>query len=145
MFSRYSQFKIRDLENVDQGHDVQHSQLRWQILDFLSDGNNNICPNSHYLWDIQKSRKILELWPWKWRSRSWSRRTELALFDWKCSILYCWFFRILATQQHRFAHKVDTRTHTQRATEVLTIDKICKADLPNKMKRIEKLIPGWWL
>ena len=27
-FSRYSHFKIRDLENVDHSHDVQHSRWR---------------------------------------------------------------------------------------------------------------------
>ena len=43
-FSSCSHFKIRDLENVDQGHDVQHIRsgaIRWQIYDFLSDSNSN--------------------------------------------------------------------------------------------------------
>ena len=35
VFEMRSQFKIRDLEHVGQGHDVQHSQR--QIHDLLSD------------------------------------------------------------------------------------------------------------
>ena len=34
-------FKIRDLENVGQGNNVQHSQ--WHIPDLLSDGESNVC------------------------------------------------------------------------------------------------------
>ena len=34
-------FKIRELENVGQNHDIQHSQL--QIHDFLCHGNSNVC------------------------------------------------------------------------------------------------------
>ena len=48
-FSRYSHFKMRDLENVGQFHDAQHSQWyhSMAITCFLSDGNSNICIISH--------------------------------------------------------------------------------------------------
>ena len=47
----------------------------------------------------------------------------------KCSIPYRWFFGMLATRQHIFTQKGCTHIHSE-----MTIDKICKADLPkNRM------------
>ena len=45
LFSGYSHFQFRDLENVGQSRDVKYLQwrIRWQIPDFLSDGNSNVC------------------------------------------------------------------------------------------------------
>ena len=56
-FSIYSHFKIRDLENVGQVHDVQlhisSGAIRLQTDDFLSDGSSNIFSIFHSLRDIR--------------------------------------------------------------------------------------------
>ena len=50
-FSRYLHFKIRFLENVCQGHDdnIRSGAIRWQIPDFISDGNSIVCYFSYHL------------------------------------------------------------------------------------------------
>ena len=60
-------FKNAWRRKVYEGHKLQHSQWHhwWQISDFLSDGNINVCSISHHLWDIRNSRKSENSWPWK--------------------------------------------------------------------------------
>ena len=90
-------------------HNIRNGAIRWQISDFLSDSNNNIFSTSHHLRNICQ-----KFWPWKWRSRSRSRRTELVLFDWKCSIPYkVNFCRILATWKHAFPQTGYTNSERQ--------------------------------
>ena len=120
LFSWYSHFKIHDIENVGQGHDVQHSQCRiwWKKPDFLSDGNSDVCYISHHLWDI-----MLKVWPW----RSWSKRREtgLAPFDWKCPISCRWIVSEFLLPGHIRLRKLGhahthshTRTHARANTHI---------------------------
>ena len=67
-------------------------------------------------------------------SRSSSRKTELVPFEWKSLIPYKGdFFRILV----KFLCVCKKDTHTQRETGVMTIGKICKADLPKNWYKHE--------
>lgn len=51
---------------------------------------------------------------YKWWSKS-RRRTVLALFDWKWSIIYWWFFRMLATRQRTYVYaKENIHTNSER-------------------------------
>ena len=44
-FSSYSQFKISNSENVVEFmmYNIGSGAIRWQIPDFLSDSNNDVC------------------------------------------------------------------------------------------------------
>ena len=88
---------------------------------------------AHHLRYIRKTNKRPKVWPWKLRSRSRRRKTGLALFDYKFSISYMWFFLQNVSYLLRYIHaKGNTHlyTHTQRETGVMTAGKVCKADLP---------------
>ena len=120
-------------------YNICNDAMPWQMHDFLSDGNNNFYSISHHLRDIRKLWKMPKLWPWKLMSRSRSRRTVLAPFDLKCSILYRWIFRIVATWQHTFKNEV---THAHREMG-MTIDKICKADFPKNDEHADEINAMW--
>ena len=96
LFSRYSHLKIRDLENVGQGDDIQtcSGAIRWYMPNFLSDGNCNICIFRAFT--CQNSYlKGLTL---KFRLRSRSTIFTMTPFDGKCQnlqnvILKNYYFR----------------------------------------------------
>ena len=95
-------------------YNIRNGAIRWQITDFLSDGNSNVCCISHHFQNIRKITKCQKFLPWKWRSKS--RRTVFVPFIWKCSTPYRWIlFRILAIQQQSFMQK-DTHIyiHSER-------------------------------
>ena len=94
-------------------YNIRSGAIRWQIPDFLSDGNSNVCSSSHHLRDIRETNKIKIVWPWKWRSKSKSRRTGLTY--WICLIPYSWIFIILENWEHSFSQK-ETHTHTNKQT-----------------------------
>ena len=43
-------------EAIKECHDIPNDAIRWQILDFLSDGNSNVCSISDNLQDIRKNK-----------------------------------------------------------------------------------------
>ena len=65
--------------------------IRWQIHEFLSNSNSNICPISHRLRYLQK-RKNSKLWPWKMKVKlrekkngiRTQKRTHLKMRNMQC-------------------------------------------------------------
>ena len=42
-------------------YNIRNGAIRWQMHDFLFDGNSNVCSISHHLRDIRKSNKMSKL------------------------------------------------------------------------------------
>ena len=42
-------------------YNIRSGVMRWQMPDFLSDGNSNVCSISHRLPNIRKSRKLQDI------------------------------------------------------------------------------------
>ena len=68
--------KFADLEHVSEGSGA----IRWQVSDFLSNGNCSVCSIAHRLRDILQSRTIPNTLTLKVKSRYRSRKTELTPF-----------------------------------------------------------------
>ena len=64
-----------------------------------------------------KQTQIPTFWPWKRRSRSNSRRTGLAPFDWKNSNSFTWFLQHFSYTVYAKGH---THTHTHTYTHIHT-------------------------
>ena len=108
-------------------YNIHNDALRWQIHDFLSDGSSNVyCLTISEIFTNPEKCQNFDLWR--------SRRTGLASFDWKCPILYWWFFQNIS--------------YRQRETGILTIGKIrfpwnhqtVRASHDSKLKRKNQLI-----
>ena len=118
-FSRYSCFKISDLENVGQGHDVQH--LQWYQLIATSYLMEIIIFSlSLTNYEIFVNKKTPKPLPWKARSRSRSSKAGLVPFTRNVGIhIGDFFFRMLAAWEHTF-HQIGC---TQQETGVMTSGK----------------------
>ena len=63
--------------------------FRWQIHDFLSDGNSNVCSISRRLLDLHKTRKKCKETDLENEGQGQGvEETGHAIFDWKCSSPY---------------------------------------------------------
>ena len=100
---------------------------RWQMADFLYDGNSNVCSISHHFYVIFANKiKCKKAWPWKW-SLSRRRKTRVAPFHVRFYIRYFFNFSYI-----RLCQRMHTQWGIQRETGVMTIGKICTADFPNE-------------
>ena len=129
-------FEIFSFQIVCKVYNSRGGALRWRILNFISDGSRNVWSISHCIRYIHKSRKMLQIVSWKWRSGSRSRKRGLETF-WtrNVRIHIGYFFQNFYLGTYVYAKRY-THTHTliymntQRETGMMTLGKICKADLP---------------
>ena len=76
------------------------------------------------VYEIFANIKNAKRWPWKWKSWSRSRKTGLAPFDYKYPNLYRWIF-----QNCNYLGTYVNAKGNPHTSAVMTIGKICKADL----------------
>ena len=104
-------------------YNIGSGTVWWQISDFLSDANRNVCSISHRLWDVGKSKNAKTDLEIEGQGKLAEKR-DLCPSTRNIRIhIGEFFFRILAIQQHRFMQKADTNWEMG----VLTIGKICKS------------------
>ena len=78
-FLRYSHFKIHDLENVEQAHDVQH----WSHSKQISTSTKVILEYFSSALIVFEIFKFQNSWPQKCRSRTWCTTLAIVPFDGK--------------------------------------------------------------
>ena len=114
-------------------HNIRNGAIRWQIPDFISDGivmfalSLIVCKIFSKIikcqvFILKMKIKVKGVYERDLRHLTGNVRSHTSDY-----------FRILATQQHRFMQKGHTHTHTHTHTArdgMKTIGNICKADLP---------------
>ena len=91
-------------------YNIPSVAIRWQIPDFLSDDNNNVCSISHHL----QFNKIVNNCDFENEGKG-QRVEERDLRHSTGNVRVRWFFRIIATWQRKLTQKVrHTYLHTQR-------------------------------
>ena len=94
-------------------YNIRNGSIRWQISNFLSDGNSNVFSISHRLWDICKNKKTDKTSTLKvkiYREGQGQRVEErdLRYLTENVNIHIGDFITILATWVHTFTQKADT-------------------------------------
>ena len=124
-------------------YNIRNGSIRRQIHDFLFDDNSNVFRSLTIYTMFAKQIKC-KVWPWTWRSRSRRWKIWLTPFDWKCSVLYRWFFiqnfSFPATYVYAKGCTL-TRVRTDTHTASLTGDDYwqnLQADLP-KSKKFQRI------
>ena len=85
------------------------------------------------VFEIFVKQEKCQNWPWKWSFTVKKKNGTCSILLEMSASMYIIIFWILATWEHTSTQKIwHTHTHTQRETGVLTIGKICNADLYKK-------------
>ena len=91
-------------------YNIRSGAIRWQIPDFLSDDNSNVCSIYHHL----QFKKIVNNCDLEKEDQG-QRVEERDLRHSIGNVRVRWFFRIIATWQSKLTQKVrHTHLHTQR-------------------------------
>ena len=95
-------------------YNIRIGAIRWmQILDFLCDGNSNVCIFQRLLVKIA----TWKVWLWKFRSRSQIKIFAMTPFDGKCQDLQTSFFTFYIFIKVRPVRTKVIYTHTEPRTE----------------------------
>ena len=121
-----------DREDLGQGHRVQHLLKFHSMANFLFDGNSNVCFVSCHLQDIYKTYTMQKSLTLKIKIKV-KENKESHLTGNVRSYNGDFFQNFSYQATYVYTKKVTcTYTHSERQVSgLVTIDKICKADLPN--------------
>ena len=102
-------------------YNICSDAIRWQIHDFLCDGNSIVCSICHHLRDIRKTNKMRKF---DLQNESHGQGEKRDLRHSTSHVQFCisdFFFRILAIWEHTFTQKVThacTHTYTYAARDI---------------------------
>ena len=92
-------------------YNIRSGAIRWQLPDFLSDGNSNVYSVSHRLRDMRKQEKCQNVDLENEGQVQGSEERDLCHSTRNIRIHLGEFFRSLVTWQHKFTQRL-THTHT---------------------------------
>ena len=102
-------------------YNIRSGTIRWQIPDFLSDDNNNVCSFPTFTCKIS----TLKVLPSKFRQGSWSTTFTTGPFDGIYKMYKRHFYIFYLRQSTTYAHEHNRQTHTHRETnKPIAIDEI---------------------